>query len=52
VELDDGLILVSEITGCGLDELDFGKRVELDLGKGWMDDKGNDVIMYKFKLIK
>jgi len=42
----------SEITGCGLDELDFGKKVELALGKGWADDKGNDVIMYKFKLIK
>jgi uncharacterized OB-fold protein len=52
VELEDGLFIVSEITGCGLDELDFGMRVELELGKGWVDDKGNDVMMYKFKLIK
>jgi uncharacterized OB-fold protein len=52
VELDDGLYILSEITGCSLDELDFGMKVELALGKGWVDDKGNDVIMYKFRLIK
>jgi uncharacterized OB-fold protein len=52
VELEDGLYLLSEITGCSLDELDFGMKVELALSKGWMDDKGNDVIMYKFRLIK
>jgi uncharacterized protein len=52
VELDDGLIILSEITGCGLDELDFGKPVELDITKGWADEKGNDVMMYKFRLKK
>ena len=44
--------ILSEITGCGLDDLDFGKLVELDVTKGWVDDKGNEVMMYKFRLIK
>jgi uncharacterized OB-fold protein len=52
VELDDGLYILSEITGCTVDELDFGMPVQLALGKGWVDDKGNDVIMYKFRLMK
>ncbi len=52
VELEDGLYIISEITGCGLDELDFGMPVELVVGKGWVDEKGNDVIMYKFRLVK
>jgi hypothetical protein len=52
VELEDGLLILSEITGCGLDELNFGMPVELVVGKGWVDENGNDVIMYKFKLRK
>jgi uncharacterized protein len=52
VELEDGLIILSEITGCGLDEVDFGKPVELNVTKGWVDEKGNEVMMYKFRLIK
>ena len=52
VELEEGLYILSEVTGCGLDELSFGAPVELALSKGWVDDDGNDVIMYKFRLIK
>jgi uncharacterized OB-fold protein len=52
VETDDGLMLISEITNCTYEELDFGKKVELVCDKGWTDEQGNDVIMYKFKLIK
>ncbi len=52
VELDDGLYILSEITGCTLEEVDFGKPVQLAPGKGWVDENGNDVIMYKFRLMK
>lgn len=52
VELEDGLYILSEITGCSLDELNFGMPVELAVSKGWVDDNGNDVMMYKFRLIK
>jgi uncharacterized OB-fold protein len=51
VELEEGLCILSEITGCSLDELDFDMPVELAVSKGWVDDDGNDVIMYKFKLM-
>lgn len=52
VELEEGLYILSEITECGLDELDFGMPVELAVSKGWVDDDGNDVIMYKFRVIE
>ena len=52
VELDDGLLILSEIFGCGLDELRLGLPVELNVVKGWVDEKGNDVMMYKFRVIK
>lgn len=52
VELEDGLLIISEITGCGVDELRLGSPVELGVDKGWADEKGNDVMMYKFKLVK
>ena len=52
VELEDGLRILSELTDCGLDEAEIGMPVELVLGKGWEDEEGNDVIMYKFRRIK
>ena len=52
VELEDGLYVLSELTDCGLDEVEIGMPVELAVGKGWEDDNGNDVIMYKFRPTK
>ena len=52
VQLDDKLLIISEITGCGLDEVKTGMPVELVVVPAWKDDKGNDVIMYKFKPVK
>lgn len=52
VELEDGLFVLAELTDCGLDEVEIGMPVELIAEKGWEDDNGNDVIMYKFRLIK
>ena len=51
VELEDGLIVLSEITGCGLEEVKIDMPVEMVVGKGWEDEEGNDVIMYKFRPI-
>ncbi len=52
VELEDGLYIISEIVGCSIEEVDFDLPVELVVEKGWVDENGNDVLMYKFKLIK
>lgn len=52
VELEDGLFVLGELTGCGLDEIEIGMPVELAVGKGWEDENGNDVIMYKFRSTK
>lgn len=52
VELEDGLYILSELTDCSLDEVEIGMPVELVVGKGWEDENGNDVIMYKFKPTK
>jgi uncharacterized OB-fold protein len=52
VQLDEGLYLLSELTECALDEVKIGMSVELILGKGWKDQEGNEVIMYKFRPIR
>lgn len=52
VELEDGLYILSELTGCGLEEVKTGMAVELVLGKGWEDEKGNEVMMYKFRPVR
>ena len=49
VELEDGLQILTELTDCSLEEVEIDMPVELVLGKGWEDENGNDVIMYKFK---
>ena len=52
VQLDDGLFILTELTNVGLEEVKTGMRVELQIGKGWVDENGNDVVMYKFKVVK
>jgi uncharacterized OB-fold protein len=52
VELEDGLYILTELTDCGLDEVKIDMPVELVLGKGWEDENGSDVIMYKFRPAK
>ena len=52
VELEDGLYILTELAECSLDDVEIGMPVELVLGKGWEDEKGNDVIMYKFRPTK
>lgn len=52
VELEDNLLIISELTDCVLDEVKTGMPVELVVSPCWKDDKGNDVIMYKFKPVK
>ncbi len=52
VELEDKLYIISEITDCGLDEIKTGMPVELVVAPAWKDEKGNDVVMYKFKPVK
>lgn len=49
VKLEEGLYVVSELIGVGLEDVDFGMPVELTVEKGWEDEDGNEVIMYKFR---
>ena len=49
VKLEDGLFILSELTDIGLEEAKAGMKVEMFAEKGWEDENGNDVIMYKFR---
>jgi uncharacterized OB-fold protein len=48
VELEDGLYILTQID-AGIDEVEIGMPVELAIGKGWQDENGNEVTMYKFR---
>jgi len=48
VELPEGVQLVSQIDGDP-DQLSIDLDVELVVDKGWTDEDGNDVLMYKFR---
>jgi uncharacterized OB-fold protein len=49
VELPGGIVVLSLLTQCHLDQLKIGMDVELVLEKLYEDEKGNEVISYKFK---
>jgi uncharacterized OB-fold protein len=52
VQLDDGMRIITEIADCGLEDVKVDMPVELVMGKGWEDENGNEVIMYKFRPTK
>ena len=49
VELPGGIVILSPLTQCQLDQLKIGMDVELVLEKLYEDENGNEVISYKFK---
>ena len=49
VELPGGIVILSPLTQCQLDQLKIGMNVELVLEKLYEDDNGNEVISYKFR---
>lgn len=49
VELPGEIVILSPLTQCNLDQLKIGMGVELVLEKLYEDEKGNEVISYKFK---
>jgi len=49
VELPGGIVVLSPLTQCHLDQLKIGMDVELVLEKLYEDEKGNEVISYKFR---
>lgn len=49
VELQEGIVILSPLTQCNLDELKIGMDVELVLEKLYDDENGNEVISYKFR---
>ena len=46
---EDGLYILSEIIDIGLEDVTSGMKVEMVAQKGWEDQDGNEVIMYKFR---
>ena len=51
VKLSEGVQLVSFIK-CDPEELQIGLPVEMVIEKGWEDEEGNDILMYKFQPAK
>ena len=49
VRLEDGLYILAEIIDCGLEDIHFDMPVEMVVTKGWEDEEGNEVLMYKFR---
>ena len=49
VELPGGIVILSPLTQCPLDQLKIGMHVELVLEKLCEDENGNEVISYKFR---
>jgi uncharacterized OB-fold protein len=49
VELPGGIVILSPLTQCQLDQLKIGMNVELVLEKLYEDDNGNEVMSYKFR---
>lgn len=49
VELPGGIVVLSPLTQCRLDQLRIGMEVELVLEKLCEDQNGNEVISYKFR---
>jgi len=49
VDLPEGARILSTLTDCKPDEVKIGMEIELVVEKGWEDEKGNDVMIYKFK---
>jgi len=48
VQLPEGVQIISRIN-CNPDDLKIGLPVELVIEKGWEDETGNDILMYKFQ---
>jgi len=49
VELPEGIVILSPLTQFNFDKLKIGMDVELVLEKLYEDEKGNEVISYKFR---
>ncbi|MFC1867073.1 Zn-ribbon domain-containing OB-fold protein [Thermodesulfobacteriota bacterium] len=49
VELPEGIVILSPLTQCDLEELKVGMDVELVLEKLYDDEEGKEVISYKFR---
>ena len=52
VDLPEGARILSTLVACKPEEVSIGMDVELVVEKGWEDEKGNDVMIYKFKPVR
>lgn len=51
VELQEGVQIISHIK-CAPEELHIDLAVELVIEKGWEDEEGHDILMYRFQPVK
>lgn len=51
VKLPEGVQIISHIE-CAPEELHIDLAVELVIDKGWEDEEGHDILMYRFKPVK
>ena len=52
IDLPEGARILSSLTDCKPEEVSIGMEVELVVDRGWEDEKGNEVMIYKFKPVK
>jgi len=52
IDLPEGARILSALTDCKPDEVKIDMEVELVVEKGWEDEKGNEVMAYKFKPVR
>lgn len=52
IDLPEGARILSTLTDCDPDEVEIGMEVELVVEKGWEDEKGNEVMAYRFKPVR
>ncbi len=49
VELPEGIVILSPLTGSDFDKLRVGMNVQLVFEKLYEDESGNEVVSYKFR---
>ena len=52
IDLPEGARILSALTDCKPEEVSIGMEVDLVVDRGWEDEKGNEVMIYKFKPVK
>ena len=52
VALPEGLMVLSPLSDCPLEELEVGMALDMEVGTLYQDDERNEVIAFKFRPVK